>query len=134
MGAPTRARWVRRRDLPGLLAIGGLAAILLSTALGMSLGAAITTGRVISPLEVAQGFLHGGLRFSGVYVASAAAVLVTLAVLGVAGRAWWRKTAQPASWVDVAARHMASPKETAGLSRKAAAAKARDLGVKGACR
>lgn len=131
MGAPTRARWQRRRDLPGFVAMAALAGILLSAVLGLSLGAWLSTGRTLTPVEVAQGFMNQELEFTGSYFAAAGAVAVVLAIVVVAFIIWWRKTAVRASWVDVAAQHMASPKEAASLSRKAVTAKARDLGVKG---
>ncbi|MDP9988619.1 hypothetical protein J2S98_003807 [Arthrobacter oryzae] len=132
MGAPTRARWQRRRDLPGLVALLVLVGLLVSAVLGLSLGAWLTTGKGMTPVEVIQGFMNHELDFSGSYLAAMGAVVVGLAVVVVAFIIWWRKTAVRASWVDVAAQHMASPKEAASLSRKAVEKKARDLGVKGA--
>ena len=129
MGAPTRARWQRRRDLPGFIAAGILAGLLLSAVLGLSLGARLATGKSLTPVEVVQGFMNQDLAFTGVYVAAAGAVAAGLAVVVVAFTLWWRRTAVRSSWVDVAAQHMASPKEAASLSRKAVEQKARDLGV-----
>lgn len=131
MGAPTRARWQRRRDLPGFIAVAVLAGILLSAVLGLSLGAFWTTGRSMTPVEVIQGFLNHELELTGSYFAAMGATAVALAIVVVAFIVWWRKTAVRSSWVDVAAQHMASPKEAASLSRKAVTAKARELGVKG---
>lgn len=131
MGAPTRARWQRRRDLPGFVAMAVLVGLLVSAVLGLSLGAWLATGKGMTPVEVGQGFMNHELEFSGSYFAAMGAVVVALAVVVVAFIIWWRKTAVRASWVDVAAQHMASPKEAASLSRKAVLAKARDLGVKG---
>ncbi|MCA4135477.1 hypothetical protein [Arthrobacter sp. M4] len=131
MGAPTRARWQRRRDLPGFVAMAVLAGILLSAVLGLSLGAWLTTGRSMTPVEVIQAFMNHELEFTGSYFAAMGAVVVALGIVVVAFTIWWRKTAIRASWVDVAAQHMASPKEAASLSRKAVMAKARELGVKG---
>ncbi|MEV7574369.1 hypothetical protein AB0P28_14850 [Pseudarthrobacter sp. NPDC089323] len=131
MGAPTRARWQRRRDLPGFVAMAVLGGILLSTVLGLPLGAWLSTGRTLTPVEVIQGFMNHELDFTGSYFAAAGAVTVALAIVVTGFIIWWRKTAVRASWVDVAAQHMASPKEAASLSRKAVTAKARDLGVKG---
>lgn len=131
MGAPTRARWQRRRDLPGFIAVAVLAGILLSAVLGLSLGALLTTGRSMTPVEVIQGFLNHELELTGSYFAAMGATAVALASVVVAFIIWWRKTAVRSSWVDVAAQHMASPKEAASLTRKAVTAKARELGVKG---
>lgn len=131
MGAPTRARWQRRRDLPGFVAMAVLVGLLLSAVLGLSLGAWLATGKGMTPVEVAQGFMNQELEFTGSYLAAMGAVAVALAIVVVAFIIWWRKTAVRASWVDVAAQHMASPKEAKSLSRKAVLAKARDLGVKG---
>lgn len=129
MGAPTRARWQRRRDLPGFIAVGALAGILASAVLSLPLGAWWSTGRSLTPVEVIHGFMNQTLDFSGSYVGAAGVTALVLAVVVVAFSVWWRKTTVRASWVDVAAQHMASPKEAASLSRKAVMAKARDLGV-----
>ncbi|MDO5867126.1 MULTISPECIES: hypothetical protein [Paenarthrobacter] len=131
MGAPTRARWQRRRDLPGFVAMGVLAGLLLSGVIGLSLGAWMSTGRSMTPVEVGQGFMNQELEFSGTYFAAMALALGGLAVLFLAFIIWWKKTAVRAAWVDVAAQHMASPKEAKSLSRKAVLKKAQDLGVKG---
>lgn len=129
MGAPTRARWQRRRDRPGFIAVGVLAGLLFSAVLGLSAGAWSATGRTLTPVEVIQGFMNHDLDFTGTYIGAAGVIALMLAIVVVAFTIWWRKTAVRASWVDVAAQHMASPKEAASLSRKAVLAKARDLGV-----
>lgn len=129
MGAPTRARWQRRRDLPGFIAVAVLAGILLSAVLGLSLGAFWTTGRSMTPVEVAQGLLNHELEFTGSYFAAIGGLLGALVLAFVLVRLWWTKSMPKPSWVDVAAQHMASPKEVQSLSRKATAAKAKDLGV-----
>lgn len=132
MGAPTRARWKRRRDLPGIVAFAVLLGMLVSVVAGLSVGAWLATGKALSPLEVGQGFTSHGLEFTGLYFAAMGGVFVALGLAVLVIGIWWRKTMVRASWVDVAAQHMASPKEAASLSRKAVAKKARELGVKGA--
>lgn len=134
MGAPTRARWQRRRDLPGIVAFAVLLGLLVSVVAGLSVGALLATGRTLSPVEVGQGFMNHSLAFTGIYPAAMGGVFAALGLAVLGTSIVWRKTAVRASWVDVAAQHMASPKEAGSLSRKAVARKARELGVKGAAK
>ncbi|WP_334173801.1 hypothetical protein [Sinomonas sp.] len=134
MGAPTRARWQRRRDLPGIVASAVLAGMLVSVVAGLSVGAWLATGRALSPIEVGQGLMDHRLEFTGLYPAAMGGVFVALALAVPVIGIWWRRTMVRPAWVDVAAQHMASPKEAASLTRRAVAKKARELGVKGAGR
>lgn len=129
MGAPTRARWMRQKSMPGFIAIGILGGLLLSVLLGLTLGAWLSTGQVISPPSVVQSLVKNELEFTGIYAGAIGGLLVALVLAFVLIRQWWSKTMPRQSWVDVAAQHMASPKEVQSLSRKATAAKAKDLGV-----
>lgn len=132
MGAPTRTRWMRRKNMPGFVAVGILGGLVLAVLLGLSAGAFIATGQAMAAPEVIQGFIKHRLEFDGIYWACMGAAALVLMAVFVFGRRWWKKAMPGPSWVDVAAQHMATPKEAASLSRKAVEKKARELGVKGA--
>lgn len=131
MGAPTRARWKRKKDLPGLIAFYVLFGLLLSAVVAFFIWGSFATGQTLEPSKVLQAAGAGQLTFSGQYFVVLGVVVGVLAAAVVLLSIWYRKTMIPASWVDVAAQHMASPKEAGSLSRKAVEKKARELGVKG---
>ncbi|MFK4299437.1 hypothetical protein ABH924_004620 [Arthrobacter sp. GAS37] len=132
MGAPTRNRWQKRRDLPARVFVTILAVLLVSVIAGLSLGAYWATGKTMVPVDVIIGFTEHRLTFGGLYFAAMGAVAVALGLVFWGATAFLGKYSTRPSWVDVAAQHMASPKEAASLSRKAVEKKARKLGVKGA--
>lgn len=132
MGAPTRARWKRKKDKPLFIFVGVLFALLFSAIVAFFVWGAFATGKTLGPAQVVQALMERRLPFSGTYFVVLAVVVVAVAVLVVLFTIWSRKTIVRASWVDVAAQHMASPKEAASLSRKAVMKKAKALKVEGA--
>lgn len=132
MGAPTRARWQRKKDRPLIILFYVVFGILLSAVVAFFIWGSFATGKTLEPLQVVQAIGQRRLPFSGQYFIVWGITAAGFAVVVVLLSLWYRKTMIPSSWVDVAAQHMASPKEAKSLSRKAVAKKAEQLGVKGA--
>lgn len=128
MGAPTRARYLRRKNLQALLLLLALVGLLLSVVLGFTLGELFRTGAVKSPVDIAVAMIGGTTTWSPVYLAGMGVALVVLAALAVGGWLLYRKTAPRSAWVDAAAPHMASVKEVKSLTQKSAVATAKRLG------
>lgn len=131
MGAPTRARWRKRKDLAGFVALGIIAGLLISALLGLSLGAWMITHEFSSPFRVIKNLFGNQLDFSPLLFAGMGIVALLLVGLFLLVRRSWKSSMTSSSWVDVAAQHMATRSELSSLSRKAATAKARELRVKG---
>lgn len=131
MGAPTRARWKKRKDLAGFVALGIIVGLLMSALLGLSLGAWMITHEFTSPFRVIKNLFTHALGFSPLLLVGMGIVALLLLGVFLLVRWWWKASMVSSSWVDVAAQHMATKSEISSLSRKAATEKARELRVKG---
>lgn len=131
MGAPTRARWKKRQDKPGQIALGILGGLLLSALLAFTVWALASGRGWLSPVDVIKALVERTMSFNAGYFIALAGVVVILTALTLGVRAALGSGAVKPSWVDVAATHMATPKDLKDLSRKSTIKKAQRLGVKG---
>ena len=122
MGAPTRARYLRKKNAAQLIGILSLLAVLVSAVGGLIVGGFFITRTWESPATILTELIKGPREFSGLYFAGLGTVVAILALLILGGWALLRKVIVRPSWVDPAARHMASAKEVKSLSAKAALA------------
>ena len=127
MGAPTRARYLRRKNAATTVGMAVLIGVLLSVLAGLSVGGFYVTGTWAGPQIIIQELVKGPREFSGLYVAGVGTVALALAALILAGWLLLRKIAPRSSWVDAAARHMATAKEVKSLSAKSALADNRKM-------
>lgn len=130
MGAPTRARWKRKKDKAAIVAFVVLFGVLVSAVVALLIWVFLTTGQSPFTGEFVQGFSKGTLKFTSQYFIILAVVAVVVAAVMIALKVWFGKITPPSSWVDVAAQHMSSAKEASSLSRKAVTKKAHELGMK----
>lgn len=128
MGAPTRARYLRRRDRATTILIFVVIGLFLSLLTGISMGEWFHTGMWASPAAVIRSLIKDGAPWTPLYLVGmgVAAVVVVLFVLG--GLFIWRKLGKRSAWVDSAAQHMASVTEVKSLTQKSAQATAKRLG------
>lgn len=128
MGAPTRARYLRRRDRATTILIFVVIGLFLSLLTGISMGEWFHTGMWASPAAVIRSLIKDGAPWTPLYLVGmgVAAVVVVLFVLG--GLSIWRKLGKRSAWVDSAAQHMASVTEVKSLTQKSAQATAKRLG------
>lgn len=131
MGAPTRARWKQRQDKPAQVALGILGGLVLSALLALTVWALASGKGWLSPVDVIKALVEGTMSFNAGYFLALAGVAVILTTLILGIRAALGSGAVKPSWVDVAATHMATPKDLKDLSRKSTIKKAQRLGVKG---
>lgn len=131
MGAPTRARWKKRQDKPAQVALGILGGLLLSALLAFTVWALASGKGWLSPVEVIKALVESTMSFNAGYFLALAGVAVILTALILGLRAALGSGAVKPSWIDVAATHMATPKDLKDLSRKSTIKKAQRLGVKG---
>lgn len=127
MGAPTRARYLRQKNRATIIAAAVLIGVLLSVVAGLSVGGFYATGAWAGPHIVVQELVKGPREFSGLYIAGMGTVAVAVASVIVTGWLLVRKISPKSSWVDAAARHMATFREVKSLSAKATIADNRKM-------
>ncbi|MEQ4568506.1 TraM recognition domain-containing protein [Paenarthrobacter sp. CAP02] len=127
MGAPTRARYLRQKNRATIIGAAVLIGVLLSVVAGLSVGGFYATGTWAGPHIVVQELVKGPREFSGLYIAGMGTLAVAVAAVIVTGWLLVRKISPKSSWVDAAARHMATFREVKSLSAKAAIADNRKM-------
>lgn len=127
MGAPTRARYLRQKNRATMIGAAVLVGVLLSVVAGLSVGGFYATGTWAGPHIVVQELVKGPREFSGLYIAGMGTVAALVAALIVGGAVLVRKASPKSSWVDPAARHMATFREVKSLSAKATVADNRKM-------
>lgn len=128
MGAPTRARYLRRKNATTAWGVGLLFAIVFTAGMSLWLGEFLTSGRHVNPAQVVVNLIKGDSTFAVPRIWGF--VIVVLFLVGQLLLVLWvrSKMTRPA-WVDVAATHMGSSKELQVFSEKAARQKAVQLNV-----
>ncbi|MUK02792.1 TraM recognition domain-containing protein [Vibrio cholerae] len=128
MGAPTRARYLRRKNALQLWLLIPAFTVVISALAALWVGEYLATGRSINPGQVLLDLIKGTSTFDQPRFMGAGLVVAALIVLGLF-ILWVRAKLSKPAWVDVAAQHMASYKELSSLSEKAAHAHGVRLGV-----
>lgn len=128
MGAPTRARYLRRKNATTKWGVGALFVLVFTLGTSFWLGEFLTSGRHINPAQVVADLIKGKSTFGGQRIWAFVLVVVFLVVVLVLVL-WVRSKLTRPAWVDVAASHMGSAKELAVFSEKAARQKAIALNV-----
>lgn len=127
MGAPTRARYLRQKNRATIVGAAVLIGVLLSVVAGLSVGGFYVTGAWAGPHIVVQELVKGPREFSGLYIAGMGTLAVAVTAVIVTGWLLVRKISPKSSWVDAAARHMATFREVKSLSAKATIADNRKM-------
>ncbi|MDJ0318605.1 type IV secretory system conjugative DNA transfer family protein [Arthrobacter antibioticus] len=128
MGAPTRARYLRRRDRATTILISIVVAIALSITAGFSLGQWFRTSVWASPAAVILTLTKKEATWTPLYLIGMGVAALLVLLLVFAGMFVWRKMGGRSAWVDSAAPHMASVSEVKSLTQKSAQATAKRLG------
>ncbi|MDO5752458.1 type IV secretory system conjugative DNA transfer family protein [Arthrobacter sp.] len=128
MGAPTRTRYLRRRDRATTMLIGVAAGVVLSVVTGLSLGQWFHTGVWASPAAVIRAFIKDGAPWTPLYLIGMGVAALAVVLLVVGGLFGWRKLGNRSAWVDSAAPHMAAVSEVKSLTHKSAQSTAKRLG------
>ncbi len=129
MGAPTRARYLKKRNQAAMLGMMVLLGLLVAVVAGFSLGQFMRNGQIATPVTIAGGMVKHTTSWSSIYLVGVGVAVLVVAALLIAGRIGWGRMMPPTPDVDVAAYHLAAPKKAVSLTQKAVAAKSVSLGV-----
>lgn len=128
MGAPTRARYLRRKSAEGAVLLAAICGLLISAVAGLTVGEFFRAGRVDSPVNIVVALVQGKTAWTPLYLVGMGVALVVIAAVVFGVWKGWRKLTPRPAWVDAAAPHMASVAEVKSLTQKAAVATAKRLG------
>lgn len=119
MGAPTRARFLRKQQTPAMVGIGVLASCAVAIPVAATLGRVFDTGEWMSPLDAARDLVQGSAELVPAYGIGAGIAIVAVGAIAGAVAFGVRKLGPTRAWVDAAAPHMASAKDVRPLTQKA---------------